>query len=59
MLGTKIKSLVNNLQSPGIHSVNWNALNQSGEQTGKGIYFYHIHIGDFSTTGKILYVEQE
>jgi hypothetical protein len=57
ILGRLITSLADNSQSPGNYDLRWNALNQSGGRTGKGIYFYHIYIDDYYMRGKLMYTK--
>ena len=47
--GQLIDTLVNHYQEAGQHSVSWNAVNQSS-----GIYFYKLHTGAQTATGKCL-----
>jgi len=47
--GQLIETLVNQNQAAGQHSVTWNAVNQSS-----GIYFYQLHTGAQTATGKCL-----
>jgi hypothetical protein len=49
MLGNSIADLVEKIEEPGIHSVEWNAENFSS-----GIYFYRLIIGDYSETKKMI-----
>ena len=53
-MGRNIKSLVNNTQSAGYHSVRWDATNQYGEPVSAGMYLYIIQAGDFRQTKKML-----
>ncbi|MCF7833325.1 MAG: T9SS type A sorting domain-containing protein [Candidatus Marinimicrobia bacterium] len=47
--GKKIKTLVNDLQFAGHHTVNWDA-----SEFSSGIYFYRLIIGDFVDTKKMV-----
>ena len=47
--GSKVKSLTMKEQTPGSHSVNWNA----GKEISSGIYLYRAHYGDNVITGKM------
>lgn len=44
MLGQKVKTLVNNLQSAGSKSISWDATNKKSESMPAGLYFYKIKI---------------
>jgi hypothetical protein len=48
-LGRKIKTLVNEKQTPGNYSVNFNASDLSS-----GIYFYSLSTGNFTETKKMI-----
>ena len=49
VVGKKVATLVNGIQSPGSYNIKWNA-----ETYDQGIYFYKIQIGDQTGTGKLL-----
>ena len=44
MLGQKVKTLVNNLQSAGSKSISWDATNKKSKSMPAGLYFYKIKI---------------
>lgn len=48
-LGQKVAELVNEVMSPGMHSVNWKAGNLSS-----GVYYYEIKAGDYSSVKKLI-----
>ncbi|HEY5123790.1 MAG TPA: T9SS type A sorting domain-containing protein, partial [Ignavibacteria bacterium] len=52
ILGRRIETLVNQIQSPGIYEINFNGSNYSG-----GVYFYKLEAGDYSTVKKMLLVK--
>ncbi len=55
VLGREITTLVNGMQSPGIHTVEWNGKNSAGQQAGSGIYFYRLTAGNgFVETKKMI-----
>jgi len=45
-LGEKVKILVNERRSAGLHEVVWDASDQSGKQLSNGIYFFRLEIGN-------------
>ena len=54
-VGQEIRTLVNENQAEGIHSVIWDGKNNSGNAVDPGVYFYQLRTGnDFSGTKKIL-----
>ena len=52
LLGAKVATLVNSVQSAGIHSVRWNAAN-----VASGIYFYRLRAGSFTQTRKLVVIK--
>jgi hypothetical protein len=54
LLGQKVITLVNADLGPGLHSVEWNGTNSSGNQVNSGIYFYKIDTGAFVATKKMV-----
>lgn len=54
LLGNEIKTLVNEIKTPGLHYVFWNGDNNYGEKISSGIYFYRIQTERFSQSRKLL-----
>jgi len=52
LLGSEVATLVNNVQSAGIHTVKWNAIN-----VASGIYFYRLKAGSFTQTRKLVVIK--
>jgi PKD repeat protein len=53
--GNEVRTLVNENQPAGEHSVVWNGTDDSGNPVGSGIYFYRLKIGNiFSEIKRIL-----
>ena len=50
--GKQIESLINEFQSPGYYSINWNADNHPS-----GVYFVKIVAGDYINTQKLMLVK--
>ena len=46
----KIKTVLNEAQSPGEYHLKWNGLNENGEQMASGVYVYQIEVEDESRT---------
>jgi len=46
LLGREVATLINGTQSPGIHTVQWDGINSSGQKVGSGVYFYQIRSGN-------------
>ncbi len=54
ILGQKIRTLVDEDQSLGNKSTNWDGRNENGEQVTSGVYFYRLQAGDYSQTKKMV-----
>jgi hypothetical protein len=57
MLGRKVRTLINQVQSAGYLSVNWNAANDVGEPVSAGVYIYTIEAGSFRETRKMIFLK--
>ncbi len=53
-MGREVDVLVDAIQGPGVHSVEWDGRNSKGERVTSGIYFYKIETGAFAATRKML-----
>lgn len=51
--GKRVRTLVSGEQAAGIHSVEWNGTNDSGEFVSSGIYLYRMTAGDFVKTERM------
>ena len=54
MMGRVVKTLVNNSQTAGFKSVQWNATNDKNEPVSAGLYLYTIQAGKFRQTKKMV-----
>jgi len=54
MVGNVVRNLVNNNQSSGYKTINWDATNNQGESVSAGVYLYKIQAGDFVDTKKMI-----
>ena len=54
MMGKKIKTLVNGLQSIGYKTIKWDATNEKDHPVSAGLYLYTIHADDFRYTRKMV-----
>ena len=61
MLGQEVRTLVNESQSMGCHSVLWDGKSSLGESVGSGVYFYQLYATgravNFIETKKVLLVK--
>jgi hypothetical protein len=54
MVGRVVKTLINDQQTAGYRSLQWNATNDSGAPLSAGMYLYTIQAGDFRQTKKMV-----
>jgi len=52
--GQLVRSLVNEVKTPGHYSVQWNGMNEKGDVVSSGVYFYRIKAGDYTATRKMV-----
>ena len=54
MMGGVVKTLINDQQTAGYRSAQWNATNNAGSPVSAGIYLYMIQAGEFRQTKKMV-----
>jgi len=54
LLGQEIKTLVNEKQVMGTHTVIWDGRDNAGEKVSNGIYFLKFHAGEYSSARKLI-----
>lgn len=54
IMGQKVKTLVDEIQTPGHYDIEWNRTNDHGKKVASGIYFYRLLRGDDSETKKMV-----
>ena len=54
MMGRQVKTLMNDQQTAGHRSLQWNATNNAGSPVSAGIYLYMIQAGEFRQTRKMV-----
>jgi immune inhibitor A len=54
ILGERIRTLVNEKQKPGAHTVAWDGIDDQGESAPSGIYFCRLKADDFEQTNKMV-----
>ncbi len=52
--GQLVRTLVTGAQQPGYYTIQWNGLNNAGEQVSSGVYFYRLAAGDQTSTKKMM-----
>jgi len=54
MLGNVVSNLINQKETSGYKSVQWNATNNECQPVSAGLYLYTIQAGDFRQTKKMV-----
>ena len=54
MMGRVVKTLINNQQTAGYRTIQWNATNKTGQPVSTGLYLYTIEAGKFRQTKKMV-----
>ena len=54
ILGKKIKTLVNQWKSAGVHNEIWSGQNDNNQMVSSGVYFYQVKVGDEQITKKMI-----
>ena len=54
VLGNVVSNLFDDIQYPGINTVNWEGTDNIGSSVPSGVYFYQIQIGNRAVTNKIM-----
>jgi len=57
LLGQRVRTLVDDMQTVGYYSVQWDGTNQSGMTLSSGMYFYRIQAGRYSEVRKMLFMK--
>ena len=52
--GNEIKKLINSFQSTGRHEIEWNGLDNNGQNLSAGVYFYRIDFDNFQQNKKMI-----
>jgi len=52
--GQVIRTLANDMKTPGHYIIQWNGANENGETVSSGVYFYRIKAGNYVATRKMV-----
>ncbi len=55
--GQQVRTLVNQVQSPGFYSAEWNGRNGAGQEVASGIYFLRLETVDGQFNQKMIYMK--
>ncbi len=56
ILGQRVKTLVNEVQSAGLYNIDWTAQDDNGEKVSSGLYFYRLQTSDLVETMKMIFL---
>jgi|MDTC01.3.fsa_nt_gb hypothetical protein len=54
MLGQEVKTMVSEIQAPGVHKVSWDGLDNSGQMVASGVYTYQLNFNGAKISRKML-----
>ncbi|MGB2696491.1 MAG: T9SS type A sorting domain-containing protein [Candidatus Zixiibacteriota bacterium] len=54
VLGRKIKTLINEMKTPGVYQVIWDGTDEKGDVASSGVYFYQLKAKDYKKTRKMV-----
>ena len=58
LLGQKVRTLLDDYQSPGVYRINWNGIDDRGRAVASDLYLYILELNDIGVkSGKILFVK--
>ena len=57
LLGQAVKTLVDDVRTPGLYGVDWDGTDLRGSKVSTGIYFYRLTSGKFSETKKMMFLK--
>ncbi|MFQ5605196.1 MAG: FlgD immunoglobulin-like domain containing protein, partial [bacterium] len=55
--GQIMRTLMDEDKAPGVYSVLWDGKNNQGEWLSSGLYFYTVHVGEFTATRKMMFLK--
>jgi Tol biopolymer transport system component len=54
MRGAVVNTLIDRVESPGVHSVVWDATDATGNRVSSGVYIYRLRAGEFTQSNKMI-----
>ena len=57
VIGREVATLVNEIQTAGYYTVQWNGRNDAGARLASGLYFCRMNAGSFSALNKMLLIK--
>jgi flagellar hook assembly protein FlgD len=56
-LGQYVRTLVDEVQQPGLKEITWDGRDENGHVSAAGVYIYKLQAGGFSSSKKIIFVK--
>ena len=56
-LGQKVRTLLNESRGAGAHTVEWNGMDDGGNEVSTGVYLYRLVAGEMAQTKKMVLVK--
>lgn len=57
VLGQEARTLVDEMKTPGFHTVTWDGIDNNGNAVLSGIYFYQLRAGKYTSTRRMVLVK--
>jgi hypothetical protein len=57
LAGRLVRTLANDIQSPGRHGIAWDGRDEQGTRVSKGMYFIHVQIGDRARQVRVTFLQ--
>ncbi len=57
ILGQKVKTLIDEVKDPGVHSIVWDGSIDNGREAASGVYLYRMKTGDYDRTRKMIFMK--
>jgi hypothetical protein len=55
--GQKVRNLINDFRTIGIHKIVWDGRDDQGQEMGSGVYLYRLQAGELTKTKKMLLIK--
>lgn len=57
MIGQEVKTLVQDMQTPGPYEATWDGRDAAGNRVASGLYIYRLQAGSFAASGKMILID--
>ena len=55
--GQQVRTLVNEIKTPGSHRINWDGLDKNNRRVNSGVYFYSLETSDHKSARKMILIK--